>query len=241
MRSWIHRHIIRNPLLWNEWQLSPPRRWWRSPLTLLAMQVAVTAAVAFLYGDGDGVAFLIAAAIPLVLGYAGYRATDIVRDLSVREGYAVVAFAWVITGLAGALPFMLTGVVGSPVAAVFESISGFTTTGATVFGDIESLPHGILLWRSFPQWLGGMGIIVLAIAVLPRLRVGGRQLFESEAPGPEPEPLMTRVRDTPRRPTPPPPARAAVRAPPSSPRTPPRGTGPARPTRCKPSLFARCP
>ncbi|MGK7310892.1 MAG: TrkH family potassium uptake protein [Candidatus Longimicrobiales bacterium M2_2A_002] len=165
-------------------------------LMAVSAALAVTAAVAFLYGDGDGVAFVIAAAIPLALGYTGYRLTDIERDLSIREGYAVVAFAWLAVGLAGALPFAITGVVESPVAAVFESISGFTTTGATVFGDIEALPHGILLWRSFTQWLGGMGIIVLGIAILPYLGVGGMQLFRAEVPGPTPERLQPRIAQT---------------------------------------------
>ena len=167
-------------------------------LILIAVSgaLAVTAVVAFLYGDGDGVAFLISAAIPLVLGGIGYWLTDVSRDLSVKEGYAVVAFAWLSVGLAGALPFLLTGVVDSPVAALFESISGFTTTGATVFGDIEALPHGILLWRSLTQWLGGMGIIVLGIAILPYLGVGGMQLFRAEVPGPTPERLQPRIAQT---------------------------------------------
>ena len=165
-------------------------------LMAVSAALAATSVVAFLYGDGDGVAFVIASAIPLALGYAGYRLTDIERDLSVREGYAVVAFAWMAVGLAGALPFILTGVVDSPVDAVFESISGFTTTGATVFGDIEALPHGILLWRSFTQWLGGMGIIVLGIAILPYLGVGGMQLFRAEVPGPTPERLQPRIAQT---------------------------------------------
>ncbi len=165
-------------------------------LMAVSAALAVTTVVAFAYGDGDGIAFTIATAVPLVLGYVGYRNTEIVRDLSVREGYAVVAFAWMIIGLAGALPFIFAGVVDGPVEAVFESISGFTTTGATVFGDIEALPHGILLWRSFTQWLGGMGIIVLGIAILPYLGVGGMQLFRAEVPGPTPERLQPRIAQT---------------------------------------------
>ena len=165
-------------------------------LMAISVALAITAAVAFLYGDGDGPAFLIAAVLPLVLGYVGYRLTGMERDLSVREGYAVVAFAWLTVGLVGSLPFILTGVVDSPVDAVFEAISGFTTTGATVFGDIEALPHGILLWRSFTQWLGGMGIIVLGIAILPYLGVGGMQLFRAEVPGPTPERLQPRIAQT---------------------------------------------
>ncbi|MEJ2502382.1 MAG: potassium transporter TrkG [Gemmatimonadota bacterium] len=118
------------------------------------------------------------------------------RDLSVREGYADVAYSWLAIGIAGAAPFLFTGVVDSPVDALFESISGFTTTGATVFGDIEALPHGILFWRSLTQWIGGMGIIVLGIAILPYLGVGGMQLFRAEVPGPTPERLQPRIAQT---------------------------------------------
>ncbi|MFW5952235.1 MAG: TrkH family potassium uptake protein, partial [Gemmatimonadota bacterium] len=167
-------------------------------LVLLALSagMAVTAGVALYYADGDFLPFLATTLITASVGYAGYHRTEIVRDLSVREGYAVVAFAWLVIGAAGALPFLLTGVVRSPVDALFESISGFTTTGATVFADIEALPHGILFWRSLTQWIGGMGIIVLGIAILPYLGVGGMQLFRAEVPGPTPERLQPRIAHT---------------------------------------------
>ncbi len=165
-------------------------------LVAVAMALGATSLVALYFGDGDFLAFLLATLAALAVGLGGYRSTRIVRDLSVREGYAVVAFAWLAVGLAGALPFVLAGVVDSPVDALFESVSGFTTTGATVFGDIEALPHGILFWRSFTQWLGGMGIIVLGIAILPYLGVGGMQLFRAEVPGPTPERLQPRIAQT---------------------------------------------
>ncbi len=165
-------------------------------LMALAAAMALTAAVALIYGEGDFSAFLVAALGTLAVSFAGYRTTEIGRDLSVREGYAVVAFAWLAIGIAGAVPFLLTGTIDSPVAALFESISGFTTTGATVFTDIESLPHGILFWRSFTHWIGGMGIIVLGIAILPFLGVGGMQLFRAEVPGPTPERLQPRIAQT---------------------------------------------
>ncbi|MFW6206439.1 MAG: TrkH family potassium uptake protein, partial [Gemmatimonadota bacterium] len=117
-------------------------------------------------------------------------------DLGVREGYAVVSLAWLSIGIAGAVPFLLTGVVSSPTSALFEAVSGFTTTGATVFSEIESLPHGILFWRNFTQWIGGMGIIVLGVAILPFLGVGGMQLFRAEVPGPTPERLRPRIAQT---------------------------------------------
>lgn len=165
-------------------------------LLAVALALGATSLIALVYGDGDFLAFILASAVAATAGGIGYATTEIRRDLSVREGYAVVAFAWLVVGMAGALPFLFTGVVESPVPALFESISGFTTTGATVFGDIESLPHGILFWRSFTQWLGGMGIIVLGIAILPYLGVGGMQLFRAEVPGPTPERLQPRIAQT---------------------------------------------
>jgi len=165
-------------------------------LMALAVAMAATAGVALLYGEGDFLAFAGSAAGTALIGLAGYKASRIGRDLSVREGYAVVAFAWLAIGVAGAVPYLVSGVVDSPVHALFESISGFTTTGATVFGDIEALPHGILFWRSFTQWIGGMGIIVLGIAILPFLGVGGMQLFRAEVPGPTPERLQPRIAQT---------------------------------------------
>lgn len=167
-------------------------------IVLIAMgaALAVTAVVSFAYRDGGTLGFVLSAVASLGLGYVGYRFTEVARDLSVREGYAVVAFSWLAIGVAGAVPYLLTGVVDDPVAALFESISGFTTTGATVFADIEALPRGIVFWRSMTQWIGGMGIIVLGIAVLPFLGVGGMQLFRAEVPGPTPERLQPRIAQT---------------------------------------------
>jgi trk system potassium uptake protein TrkH len=167
-------------------------------LILLALSGALgfTFLVALAYGDGDAGAFAVSAALLVVLGLIGYWRTELDRDLKVREGYAVVSLAWLAVGAAGALPYMLSGTIESPVAALFESVSGFTTTGATVFSQIEDLPRGILFWRSLTQWLGGMGIIVLGIAILPFLGVGGMQLFKAEVPGPTPERLQPRIAQT---------------------------------------------
>lgn len=165
-------------------------------LLALSATMAVTTLVALFYRDGDFVAFLVSTVLTAGAGWVAVRRTSLARDLTVREGYAVVSLAWLATGVAGALPFILSGVTTSPAAALFESVSGFTTTGATVFSDIERLPHGILLWRSITQWLGGMGIIVLGIAILPFLGVGGMQLFRAEVPGPTPERLRPRIAQT---------------------------------------------
>ena len=115
-------------------------------------------------------------------------------DWARQEGFAIVAFGWLAAAVFGAIPFILVGI--SPLNALFESMSGFTTTGSTILTDIESYPKGILFWRGLIQWLGGMGIIVLFIAILPKLGVAGRQLFRAEAPGPTEDKLKPRVRET---------------------------------------------
>jgi trk system potassium uptake protein TrkH len=146
--------------------------------------------------------FLAAGAITSGLGWilelvAGHRDPR----MGVREGFLVVSTTWLLAAAFASMPYLLAGgaQLSSPVDAFFEGMSGFTTTGATVVTDFDDLSHSLALWRQFTQWLGGMGIIVLAIAVLPRLRVGGRQLLESELPGPEIDQLSERIRATARR------------------------------------------
>jgi len=116
-----------------------------------------------------------------------------------REGYIIVSLSWIVVSLFGSLPFLLGGYIPSLTDAFFESMSGFTTTGATILIDIEALPHGILFWRSMTHWLGGMGIIVLTLAILPMLGIGGMQLFIAEVPGPEPDKLHPRITGTAKR------------------------------------------
>ena len=116
--------------------------------------------------------------------------------ISQREGMAIVAVGWAAVGLFGAIPFYLGDGQFTFTDAVFESVSGFTTTGASVLTSIESVSKGLLFWRSFIQWLGGMGIIVLSVAILPFLGVGGMQLYKAEVPSPVPDKLKPRIRDT---------------------------------------------
>jgi trk system potassium uptake protein TrkH len=116
--------------------------------------------------------------------------------ISQREGMAIVALGWTAVGLFGAVPFFLGDVYFTFTDAFFESVSGFTTTGASVLANIEGLSKGLLFWRSFIQWLGGMGIIVLSVAILPFLGVGGMQLYKAEVPTPVPDKLKPRIRDT---------------------------------------------
>ena len=162
----------------------------------VALAMGVAGVVAAGYGDGGALGIFTAAVITLAVGTWVYLRTRFKGDLTTREGFAIVTLAWGATAFFGALPYLFTGAITSPVAAFFEAMSGFTTTGATVFADIESLPHGILFWRALTHWLGGMGIIVLVIAVLPFLGVGGMQLFKAEVPGPTPERLRPRITQT---------------------------------------------
>ncbi|MBZ0269421.1 TrkH family potassium uptake protein [bacterium] len=141
-------------------------------------------------------AFAIAMGITVATGAALFAFTRGTRDLGIRDGFGVVVFGWSAMTLFGALPFLLAGTCTHFVDAVFETMSGFTTTGATILVDIEAHGRGILFWRSLTQWIGGMGIIVLSLAILPMLGVGGMQLYRAEAPGPTPDKLTPRIRQT---------------------------------------------
>jgi len=121
------------------------------------------------------------------------------NNLSKRDGYLIVTLGWLGMSLIGTLPYIFSGAIPNFTNAFFETISGFTTTGASILNDIESLPKGILFWRSLTQWMGGMGIIVLAVAILPLLGIGGMQLFVAEAPGLKPDKLKPRITETAKR------------------------------------------
>lgn len=143
--------------------------------------------------------FLAAGAVVTVFGLALERLTHGAEEVGVREGYLVISVAWLVIAAYGALPYILAGdpQLGRPVDALFEGMSGFTTTGATVTTDVSALPVSIRVWRQLTIWLGGIGVVTIALAVLPRLRVGGRQLLESELAGPGVETgLSGRIRDT---------------------------------------------
>lgn len=121
------------------------------------------------------------------------------KELGKREGYVIVTASWLVMSLFGSLPFIIHGSISNFTDAFFETMSGFTTTGASILTNIESMPYGLLFWRSLTQWLGGMGIIVLSIAILPILGIGGMQLFMAEVPGPTKDKVHPRVRETAKR------------------------------------------
>jgi trk system potassium uptake protein TrkH len=168
-------------------------------MLVLAGAQVLPAAVCLLYGERDDAwAFALSAAIAAACGVTLRAAGRQVAaaDLYRREGVLLVVGGWVFASIFGALPYLFAGTLTSPVDAVFEAMSGFTTTGATVLSDIESAGRGVLFWRSFSQWLGGMGIIVLFVALLPELGPGARFLYKLEVPGPTAEALRPRIRDT---------------------------------------------
>ncbi|WP_179351523.1 TrkH family potassium uptake protein [Winogradskyella vidalii] len=156
--------------------------------------------ISLIYKDGVTLRLFLAGVVTLLIGVmVMYRTKDHRKEMNKREGYIVVAFGWIVMSLSGALPYVATEAIPSFTDAFFETMSGYTTTGASILNDIEVIPEGVLFWRSMTHWIGGMGIIVLAIAILPLLGVGGMQLFAAEAPGPSGDKLHPRITDTAKR------------------------------------------
>ncbi|WP_423999553.1 TrkH family potassium uptake protein [Haloarcula salina] len=170
-------------------------------LKYLAATMLVPLGISLVYGD-DTAVFLASIAITVAIGF-GLERLDDDPQLGPREGLLLVALSWGAVALVGAIPYVLAGygtesALGDPVNALFESMSGFTTTGATATDEIsfERHSHALLMWRQLSQWLGGMGIIVLMVAILPEAAVNGAQLIESEAPGPELQKLTPKIAET---------------------------------------------
>jgi len=167
-------------------------------ITILGFSMIFPLVCGIIYNDLSIFPLFISMIITLIFGgtlFFCFRAYT-AEYISQREGIVIVALGWTAMGLFGALPFYLGDVFPTFTDAFFESVSGFSTTGSTVLTDIEIVPKGFLFWRSFIQWLGGMGIIVLSLAILPFLGVGGMQLFKAEVPSPVPDKLKPRLRDT---------------------------------------------
>jgi len=181
---------------------------WRQSIALtgtvikyLAVAMLVPLGIALLYGD-DTAAFLISIAVAITVGVALEQVSDS-HELGPREALLFVGLSWGAVAVIGAIPYVIAGhgtesALGEPVNALFESMSGFTTTGATVTNEIsfDRHSHALLMWRQLTQWLGGMGIIVLMVAILPEAAVNGAQLIESEAPGPELQKLTPKIAET---------------------------------------------
>ena len=154
----------------------------------------------FFADEKEGWGILNAGIITLLIGFLLFyfnkpKSTNIHK----KEGYLIVTLGWLILSITGMLPYLLSGAIPTISDAFFETISGYSTTGSSILQDIEAMPKGILFWRSATHWIGGMGIIVLTIAILPLLGIGGMQLFMAEAPGPSADKLHPRITDTAKR------------------------------------------
>ena len=167
-------------------------------LFVLGLAILVCAGISLHFGDPRNVQSGLALAGALVISFGALTAvfTRGRIDLSRRDGFGIVTLGWVFASLFGALPYLLTGTISHPVSAVFETMSGFTTTGASVLTDLEHFPRGVLFWRALTHWFGGMGVLVLCVAILPFLGVGGMQIYRAEMPGPSKDRLTPRIATT---------------------------------------------
>lgn len=168
-------------------------------LAIIGISMIPSLLVTLIYHEYANIsAFLIPICILLLIGVfviIRYR-NDPNPTLRIRDGYLIASLSWIFASIAGSLPYLISGSINGFYNAFFEAVSGFTTTGATILTDIESLDKGILFWRSFTQWIGGMGIIVLAVALLPALGIGGQTIAKAETPGPTLDKLTPRISDT---------------------------------------------
>lgn len=169
-------------------------------LLIEAFFMGITTLFSWLFGDAEDGAFLVSTLLTLVCGIIGLligrHASSHVGE---REGYVIVASVWIVFSAFGMLPYYLSGAIPSLTNAWYETMSGFTTTGATILSNVEGLSHSLLLWRSLTQWLGGLGIIVLCIALLPMFGLGGMQLYAAEVTGVNYEKVSPRIADTAKR------------------------------------------
>lgn len=170
---------------------------------IIIMGVLMLPALGFsaYHGEHDFYPILYSSLLTLTVGISLKFVTRKSKDAEIkkRDGYLIVTSSWLAMAVFGTLPYLFSGAIPDISNAFFESMSGLTTTGATILDDIESLPHGILFWRSMTQWIGGMGIIVLTIAILPLLGIGGMELFVAEAPGPTKDKIHPRIKETAKR------------------------------------------
>lgn len=152
--------------------------------------------ISLAYGQSDSRAFIAAILILLAAGSVLHRVKPATTDIYTRDGFAIVSLGWISVSFFGALPFIFSGAIPSFIDAFFETVSGFTTTGASILKEIETLPMGILFWRSFSNWIGGMGVLVLALAVMPSVKASSFHIMKAESPGPDIEKLVPKLGQT---------------------------------------------
>ncbi|MCM1989041.1 TrkH family potassium uptake protein [Oceanirhabdus seepicola] len=165
-------------------------------LLIIAFGMIAPLIISAANNQNDLIPFAISISLTTLTGFILTKIPITKKKIKAKEGLAIVTFGWIFASLFGALPFYLSGSIPSYVDAFFETVSGFTTTGATIITDIEILPMGILFWRSFTHWIGGMGILVVAVAILPMMGAGGFHVFKAESPGPIADKIVPRIKDT---------------------------------------------
>ncbi|MDU5119861.1 MAG: potassium transporter TrkG, partial [Clostridium botulinum] len=152
--------------------------------------------VSFYYGGKDANSFIITIGIMLCTAVIMSNIKSKNRTFYAKEGFLSVSICWIVISLFGALPFYISGAIPSFVDCIFETVSGFTTTGATILTEVESLPRGILFWRSFTHWIGGMGILIFTLALMPSIGGTTIHLLKAESPGPTPGKIVPRIKET---------------------------------------------
>ena len=166
-------------------------------LVFVAVLMVLPCIVAVIYQEREGWSFVITAALCLLLGFLIMRKKPENRVFYVKEGFVAVALSWIIMSVMGSLPFLITGTITNPIDAMFETVSGFTTTGSSVLSDVEAVSKSVLFWRSFTHWIGGMGVLVFLLSMLHMTGGGSHiNLMKAESPGPSVSKLVPTVQST---------------------------------------------
>ena len=165
-------------------------------LKIEAVFMALPAITALIYQETSGIAFLITIALCLVIGLPLTRKKPTRKAFYTKEGFVTVALSWIVLSIIGAIPFVISRSIPNPVDALFETVSGFTTTGASILSDVEALPHCMLMWRSFTHWIGGMGVLVFVMMLTSLDDEHSMHLMRAEVPGPEADKLVPKARHT---------------------------------------------
>ena len=171
-------------------------RFMGSVLLYEALLMLIPLGVALYYGNGDSRAFAVTILIMVPLAFLLRRIKIKHKEIYEKEGFLIVGLTWIVISIFGALPFVISGAIPSFIDAFFETVSGFTTTGATILSEIESLPKGILFWRSFTHWIGGMGFLIFILAIAPSLSSNTIYLLRAESPGPDPGKIVPNLNKT---------------------------------------------
>ena len=169
-------------------------------LNLEAAMMILPCITALIYRETSGIAFLVTMAVCIAVGCPLTMCSPKKKVFYAKEGYVTVALSWIVLSIVGCVPFVISGSIPEPINAFFETVSGFTTTGASILNDVEALPHCMLFWRSFTHWIGGMGVLVFMLAIIPLVGGGGggyhMNIMKAESPGPSVSRLMPKVQST---------------------------------------------